>query len=261
MSRKVLTLDIETRPHLCYSFNVWNTNISPVHIVEPSRMLSFAAKWEGDKRVMFESEFPFGMPEAYADLESRAQHHRFMVNQAWDLLDQADVVVTYNGDRFDLRRLNQEFRLAGLGLPSPYASVDLYKIIKREEDWLSHKLAYITERYHLTGKLEQGVDFSLWRGCMEGDPKSWRLMRRYNKRDVVTTEEVFHEVSDLPMVLPALALFDDEPILEGHCPVCREQGQRRGFAYTKTRRYPRFYCPTDKKWFRGSKSDRAAGIA
>lgn len=260
MSRRVLTIDIETAPHLCYSFNVWNTNISPVHIVEPSRMLSFAAKWEDSNRVMFESEFDFKTEWNYLS-PIREDMHAGMVQRAWDLLDEADVVVTYNGDRFDLRRLGQEFRLAGLGQPSPFASVDLYKVIKREEEWLSHKLSYITERYHLTGKLEAGVNFSLWRGCMEGDPKSWRLMRRYNKRDVVTTEEVFHEVSDLPMLLPALVLFDDEPILEGHCPVCREQGQRRGYAYTKTRRYPRYYCVADKKWFRGNKSDRTAGIA
>jgi hypothetical protein len=261
VSRKVLTIDIETSPHLCYSFNVWNTNISPVHIVEPSRMISFAAKWEGDRRVMFHSEFNFDNPHVYGSPDSRAVDHGLMVQAAFDLLDHADVVVTYNGDRFDLRRLGQEFRLAGLGQPSPFASVDLYKVIKSEEDWLSHKLAYITERYHLTGKLEAGVDFSLWRGCLEGDPKMWRLMRRYNKRDVVTTEEVFHEVSDLPMNLPALALFDDEPLAEGHCPVCRQQGQRRGYAYTKTRRYPRYYCVPCKKWFRGSRSDRSAGIA
>jgi hypothetical protein len=61
--------------------------------------------------------------------------------------------------------------------------------------------------------------------------------------------------------MPALALFDDEPIEEGTCALCREPAQRRGYAYTKTRRYPRFYCPTDGKWFRGNRSDRTAGIA
>ena len=254
-------MDIETAPHLCYSFNVWNTNISPVHIVEPSRMLSFAAKWEDSNRVIFESEYDFGRPELYLSdhPEARADAHLYMVERAWDLLDRADVVVTYNGDRFDLRRLNQEFRLAGLGQPSPFASVDLYKVIKREEEWMSHKLAYITERYKLTGKMDND-GWPLWIGCLNGDPKMWRQMRRYNKRDVVTTEELKQAVHDL-VQMPALALFDDEALAEGHCPICREQGQRRGYAYTKTRRYPRFYCPTDQKWFRGNRSDRTAGIA
>lgn len=258
MSRKVLTIDIETSPHLAYSFQTWNTNILPVHIVEPSRMISFAAKWEHENRVMFHSEFDFDGPENYLS-PLRDDYHAWMVHQAFDLLDEADVVVTYNGDKFDLRRLRQEFRLAGLGQPSPFASVDLYKVIKTEEEWLSHKLAYITERYRLTGKM-QNDGFELWRGCLEGDPKYWRQMRRYNKRDVVTTEELKQACHDI-IQLPALALFDDEPILEGHCPVCRAQAQRRGYAYTKTRRYPRYYCPTDKKWFRGNRSDRTAGIA
>lgn len=268
MSRKVLTIDIETAPHLCYSFNLWNTNIAPIQIVEPSRMISFAAKWEDSKRVIFESEFDFTLdPTAYGPEElkmirelERPDDRRRMVQRAFDLLDEADVVVTYNGDKFDLRRLGQEFRLAGLGQPSPFASVDLYKVIKAEEEWASHKLAYITERYHLTGKLPND-GFQLWLDCLAGDPRAWRQMRRYNKRDVVTTEELKQACHDLKLNMPAAVLFSDEPILEGSCPICGEQAQRRGYAYTKTRRYPRFYCAADKKWFRGNRSDRTAGIA
>lgn len=255
MTRKVLTIDIETSPHLAYSFQTWNTNIRPYHIVEPSRMLCFAAKWEHKPRVEFHSEYDYFLEGSFPEL------HLEMVQRAFTLLDEADVVVTYNGDRFDLRRLGQEFRLAGLGQPSPFASVDLYKVIRREEEWASHKLSYITERYKLTGKLEDGVDFALWRGCLEGDPKSWRIMRRYNRGDTVTTEELKQACHDLKLDMPAAVLFSDEPILEGSCPVCGEQGQRRGFAYTKTRRYPRYYCVADKKWFRGNRSDRTAGIA
>lgn len=258
MSRKVLTIDIETSPHLAYTFQTWNTNIRPYHIVEPSRMLCFAAKWEDKPRVIFESEFaPFNGDPGFE--MSQDFHHLNMVQQAFALLDEADVVVTYNGDKFDLRRLGQEFRLAGLGQPSPYVSVDLYKVIKKEEEWASHKLSYITEQYRLTGKLEDGVDFALWRGCLEGDLKSWRIMRRYNKGDVVTTEELKLAAHDI-VKMPALSLYDDEPIGEGECPTCRRPAQRRGYAYTATRRYPRYYCPVDMKWFSGNRSDRSAGI-
>lgn len=259
MSRKVLTIDIETSPHLAYTFQTWNTNIRPYHIVDPSRMLCFAAKWEHKPQVIFESEFDFGGPENYQNPELRYQYHWAMVRRAFDLLDEADVVVTYNGDKFDLRRLGQEFRLAGLGQPSPFTSVDLYKAIKKEEEWASHKLSYITEQYRLTGKLEDGVDFALWRGCLEGDLKSWRIMRRYNKGDVVTTEELKLAAHDI-VKMPALSLFDDEPIGEGECPTCRQPAQRRGYAYTATRRYPRFYCAVDMKWFSGNRSDRSAGV-
>lgn len=253
MSRKVLTIDIETSPHLAYTFQTRNVFIQPGQIVEPTRMLSFAAKWEGSRQTLFESEYDF------ANERIDPEFHATMVQNAWYLLDDADVVVGYNSDNFDLRHLRREFRLAGLGQPSPFASVDLWKVIKREEEWASHKLAYITQRYRLTGKMHND-GFALWLGCLNGDSKMWRQMRRYNKQDVVTTEELYHAAADI-VSLPALVLFDDEPLTEGHCPVCREQGQSRGYAYTKTRRYPRFYCPADKKWFRGNRSDRTAGIA
>lgn len=259
MSRKVLTIDIETSPHLAYTFSTRQAYITPIQVVEPTRMLSFAAKWEDSSRVLFSSEFDFNGEYPYIQ-EVRDLRHFEMVQDAFYLLDEADVVVGYNSDHFDLRHLRREFRLAGLGQPSPFASVDLYKVIKREEEWMSHKLAYITQRYHLTGKMEND-GWPLWIGCLAGDPKMWRQMRRYNKRDVVTTEELFHAIPDLPSMLPALALYDDEPLEEGMCPVCRAPGQSRGYAYTKTRRYPRYYCTTDMKWFRGSKSDRSAGIA
>ena len=60
-----LTIDIETSPHLGYFFQTKNTFIQPSQIVEPTRMLSFAAKWEHENRVMFESEFPYADPEKY----------------------------------------------------------------------------------------------------------------------------------------------------------------------------------------------------
>ena len=258
MSRKVLTIDIETSPHLAYTFQTRQAFITPIQVVEPTRMLSFAAKWEHENRVLFESEYDWQSQENYLS-PLRDDYHEYMVRRAFELLDEADVVVGYNSDNFDLRHLRREFRLANLGQPSPFHSVDLYKVIKHDEEWMSHKLAYITERYKLTGKMAND-GWPLWIGCLAGDPKCWRQMRRYNKRDVVTTEELKQAVHDL-VQMPALALLDDEPLAEGHCPVCREQAQRRGYAYTKTRRYPRFYCPADRKWFRGNRSDRTAGIA
>ena len=55
-----------------------------------------------------------------------------MLKEIHAMLDEADVVVTFNGDKFDLKILNQEFLMAGLGPASPYKSVDLYKVVKRK---------------------------------------------------------------------------------------------------------------------------------
>ena len=65
MSRKVLTIDIETSPHLAYTFSTRQAYITPIQVVEPTRMLSFAAKWEGKPQVIFESEYDFESQENY----------------------------------------------------------------------------------------------------------------------------------------------------------------------------------------------------
>jgi hypothetical protein len=185
-----------------------------------------------------------------------------MVQTVHALMNDADVVVTYNGDKFDIPHLNREFHLAGLGLPSPYVSVDLYKVIKKNEVWLSHKLAYITSRLRLSGKLDNS-GWALWKGVLSEDPevrhKAWLEMRRYNKRDTFTTEELKAECLPLINNLPNPALFEDEPTEAILCACGSDQVQRRGYAVTKTRRYPRYQCQSCGKWFRDARSDGSVG--
>lgn len=253
--RKILTLDIETSPHLGYFFSMKNTYITPVQIIEPTRMISFAAKWAGKPAVMFESEY-----EGF-----KGHSHERMVRKAHELLNEADVVVHYNGDNFDLRHMGREFRKYGLGDPSPSASVDLWKVVKKKEDWASHKLAYITEQYHLSGKMENS-GWILWLGVLgvfgeEARRKFWYQMRRYNKQDVRTTEELFFEARDLITNLPHVSLYNDDEIDPDNpvCGICEGLLHRRGHAYTKTRRYPRYHCPACNKWHKGTRSDRSVG--
>jgi DNA polymerase elongation subunit (family B) len=257
--RKTLTLDIETSPHLCYSFQTWNTNIMPIQILDPTRVVSVSAKWEHERKVMFFSEY-----EGFAPVEgmTREECHLDMVQQIFDLMDEADVVVTYNGDKFDLPHLKREFHLA-FGphkTPSPFVSVDLYKVIKAEEIWVSHKLAYITDRLGLSGKLDNS-GWRLWLGILSEDPdvrhKAWLEMRRYNKRDTKTTEELKVECHPFIKNLPNPALFEDGEIPT--LPVCQScestNVSRRGWAYTKTRKYPRFHCQDCGKWSKGTRSE------
>lgn len=246
MSRKILTLDIETSPALCYSFETRNTYISPIQIVQPTRVIAFAAKWVDDKNVQFWSEYH--------------NTHEEMVRAAHKLLTEADVVVTYNGNNFDLPHLGREFKLLGLKPPQPYTSVDLYRVIKKNERWMSHKLAYITEQLELSGKMDNS-GWALWLGCLnEEEPdlqrKSWNIMRRYNKQDVVVTEELFYE--SLPYInnMPSAALWSEEKDERPSCPVCGSHHvTRQGYKRTAKRRYPQYQCQECGKWLSDTRSD------
>ena len=79
-------------------------------------------------------------------------------------------------------------------------------------------------------------------------------MRRYNKQDVVTTEELYKQALPRIKNLPSNALYrpDNGDIT---CPNCDSGNwQARGFARTKTRKYHRYQCNDCGKWFRGTRS-------
>ena len=108
---KVLLLDIETAPNRVYTWGLFKQNVSINQIEEPGYTLCWAAKWLGKPRVMWEG----------------ISHHDDFILGIWKLLDEADIVVHYNGSKFDIPVLNKEFILADRTPPSPYIKVDLYK--------------------------------------------------------------------------------------------------------------------------------------
>jgi hypothetical protein len=123
-------------------------------------------------------------------------------------------------------------------------------------------LAYITSRLRLSGKMDNS-GWALWKGILSEDPevrdKAWREMRRYNPQDVRTTEELLEECLPYINNLPNPALFEDTLTEDILCACGSDQVQRRGYAVTKTRRYPRYQCQSCGKWFRDVRSAGSVG--
>jgi DNA polymerase elongation subunit (family B) len=197
---KILTLDIETRPSKVYQFDLRNDGyISLDKVIEPGYVICFAAKWYGQKKVMFHSEYDPGGREEMA----------FVANT---LFDQADVVVGYNSAGFDVKHLQAEIETLQpeLWLPSPWIDVDLYKVVRKNFRFLSHRLQHVAEQLDIGSKLQHS-GFGLWRGWMEGDPKAIRTMTRYCKQDVVLTEELFERLKRRIKNLPSTAAVEGIP--------------------------------------------------
>lgn len=221
---KILILDIETRPALVYTWGMFNQSFGPSQVVDWGGVLCFAAKWHGSDDMLFYSEW-------------RGKER--MVKAAHRLLSEADAVVGWNSQRFDVRWLQAEFQRMGLSRPSPYANVDLMRSQKRDAFMLSNKLESRRLWLGEDGKAETG-GFGLWKGVMDGKRESRRLMEEYNRRDVLITEEEFNRMRAGGWVrgLP------NHAIEGGHtCPSCGgEKLQARGYQHTKTRRYKRYQC-------------------
>jgi predicted RNA-binding Zn-ribbon protein involved in translation (DUF1610 family) len=240
---RILSIDIETRPNLAWVWDFWDQNIGLNQVKENGTMICFAAKWVGEDKIMFWSDFHSG--------------HEVMVTSAWMLLDQADVVMGYNSKKFDVRHLNREFLLAGLQPPAPFQQIDLYQAWRSKFYTPSNKMEYVSKLVKCPHQKINTHGFELWRDCMAGDPKAWDKMRRYNRRDVRVTEELYDVIRAWIPGIPSHAAFTGAFV----CPACGSDNiVEEGHAYTKQTMYKRWHCKDCGRWFRETTGGRVAHV-
>lgn len=173
---KILTIDIETSPNVAHVWSLWGVNVSLNQLRETGQVISFAAKWYGKKAVEF-----------YSDHHDT---HEVMVQQAHRLMDEADIIVHFNGKTFDMKHLRREFALAELDPPSPHKDIDLLQVVKSNFRFVSNKLDHVSQQLGI-GKKTSHTGHDLWVRCMAGEDKAWALMKRYNIQDVRLTEQLY----------------------------------------------------------------------
>ena len=238
---KILTIDIENFPNIGDVWDLWNQNISLAQLRESARTVAFAAKWHGSTKVEFYSEFHHGRD--------------VMLDKAWHLVNDADVVVHYNGKRHDMPYLRQEWADEEMAAPSPYQEIDLYQVVKRQFKYPSNKLDYVAQRLGLGGKVAH-AGHALWVKCMAGDAKAWTQMRKYNKHDVVLTEALYDRLRDWVPNPPNPALYGDlSPGTGDTCPECGSAAlSPQGYAYTSISKFQRYRCRDCDRWSRSGRA-------
>lgn len=181
----VLVYDIENAPGLAWVWGAYDQNV--IAMEQDWYLLSFAYKWYGGRRVGFHSIF-----ESESFVPDTTDDYDLALRLA-ALFDRADVLVAHNGDRFDRRKVNARFLYHGIDPPSPYRTIDTKKEASRHFNNYSNSLKELG-RLHELGDKTPHEGFDLWRSCMAGDPKAWRLMERYNRQDVVLLERLYEKL-------------------------------------------------------------------
>ena len=239
---KILAIDIETSPNVAYTWGLWNQNISPMtQLIEPGRTICFAAKWIGSGETMFYSE--------HRDRDE-------MIQAVHELMTEADAIMHYNGNKFDLPKLRQELLMAGMKPPPPSKSIDLMQIVKRQFGFQSNKLDFVSRELGLAGKVHHS-GFDLWKRCLAGDDEAWAEMEEYNRQDVELLEQLYDIL--LPWIPnhPNMNLYvsPDEDV----CPNCAStELTREGYALTALGKFQRFHCRSCGRWSRSSR--RVSGV-
>lgn len=237
---KILTLDIETSPHEGYAFQVWQANIAAGQIINPTYMLSFAAKWLGDKQ---------------SDTVYRTCYDEDMHETLHRMLNEADMIVGYNHDKFDLRHINREFVERGFMPTRPVPTVDMLKVVKKRFCFPHNRLDYVASRILGESKLETG-GFDLWPAFMAQEPAALRLMKKYNIKDTVLTEKLYVKlrpwIVNHPYIGSGDVVIEDNDIIYT-CPTCESTRNDRNQRRTRCFAIRTLQCGNCGTWYDGKK--------
>ncbi len=203
-------------------------------MIDSSQVLCYCAKWLGDKEVVFDS--------------IHKSSRKKMLKGIHGLINEADGVVTYNGDKFDLPILNKEFLLHNLNPPSPTKKIDLLRTVRSNFRFTSNKLDYVSQQLGLGKKVEH-EGFELWLKCMDKDSAAWGRMEKYNIQDVLLLEKLYYKLLPWIKSLPNHNLESDKQV----CPSCGSKHlHKSGTRQTITALYQRYKCSSCGSWSQGT---------
>lgn len=226
---RILKIDIETAPALAYIWDLKTRYVPLKHVATDGYILCYAYKWMDEEDVWLSTRWDHG--------------EQAMIEQAWELLDEADAVIHYNGNNFDIPRLNTEFLRYGLGPPSPAHHIDLYKAVSSNFRVLSRSMNHMLHILGMDSKIEhKGLE--LWTNCMSGIKEDQRLMEEYNAQDVNVLGDLYLELRPWIKNHPNVALWM-EPMESAKkiCPICGSSHLTfKSYKRTKVLSYKQYHC-------------------
>jgi hypothetical protein len=231
---KILILDIETSPILAEVWGLRDQNIGLDQIVEDSSILAWAAKWYKEKKIFYKDT---------GDQKNKRDDSKILPT-LWQLMNEADIVVGQNSQRFDVKIIESRFLYNNIKkrhLPSPFQQSDTLIMSKRFR-LTSHKLEFMAKFFKLKNQKFVKREFyghRLWSECLKNNKKAWAEMRKYNPQDIITTEELFD------VLLPhnkKINFSVYNPLNEQKCSCGSFDLRPNGRDYQKTGVFRRYKC-------------------
>jgi DNA polymerase elongation subunit (family B) len=232
---KVLIFDIETAPLRAFVWGLWENNVSLNMIASDWHVLSWSAKWlnSPDTEVMYVDQR--GQPNVEDD--------KALLQGIWDLLDEADVVITQNGKSFDQKKLQARFLLNGFKPHSSYKHIDTKLVAKKHFAFTSNKLEYMSDKLctkYKKLKHKQFPGFELWDECLKDNLKAWKEMELYNKHDVLALEELYNILMPWEGDSVNFNLYSDDEV--NACKCGSHAFIKNGFYYTSVGKFQKHRC-------------------
>lgn len=227
---KILLFDIETAPMRAYVWGHWKNNVSLNQVISNTYVLCWSAKWLGHKEVI--------SGVLTAD-EAKNENDKRIVSDLWKLLDDAEIVIGHNIEKFDIPRINSRFIIHGIKRPSTFKTVDTLRVVRKQFGFNSNRLDALAGYFGLEHKLQ--TSFELWSESMTGSEESLSYMSTYCDRDVTLLEEVYLILRPWISGHANIALHFNE--CKHICPNCgsTDLSEEKPY-YTSVGRYPTYRC-------------------
>lgn len=229
---RILALDIETK---YMKVKVWGPGeqyIGYDQAEEDWTILSWSAKWLGEDKILGEDTFR----------QRDKKDDKKILKGIYRLMEQADVILTQNGKKFDVPKLLARFIQHDFA-PLPKKEHIDTKRLGKQFGFTSYSLDYmckVLKTKHQKLKHGKFPGRELWDQFLAGNPEAQREMRKYNDNDVVCLEEVYLKLRPWGINVDLSKYTKDQGPT---CSVCTSHNLTKyGYAYKGQGKYQRYCC-------------------
>lgn len=231
-------LDIETSPMIVESWGLWKQNHSYKSIRQHRSILCAVWKRRGNDYVEYTDQIKF-KPNEIDDTE--------VCNNLYHALQDTDVLVMHNGNKFDLPIIRAHLIHRGFPPLPPIKVIDTLTLVRKYFKFVSNRLDDVGEFLGVGRKIP--TNYELWQRVMAGEKAAIEEMSKYCIQDVLLLEDVFDVIEPYLVneVKRNQILTPEDP-----CPHCGTvEKQSRGWGYNLATKYRRFQCMGCHSWLRG----------
>ena len=181
---KILIYDLETSPNIGWFWRAgYKQNIQPNQILKERAIICVSYKWVGEDQV-------------YNLSWDKNQDDKFLIEQFVEVLNEADLIVAHNGDRFDIKWFKTRALYHRIPTLPNYKQFDTLKVAKSKLYLNSNRLDYISKFLGFEGKINTTPD--LWHKIVTlNDRNAMKDMLDYCDEDVRQLEKVYNELKYL----------------------------------------------------------------
>ena len=236
---KVLFYDVETTPLKAYIWRTGKQYVDQSFLVKGDRtkIICIAYKWNYERKIHA------------LTWDIKNQNCDKIIEEFSKIVEQADVAIAHNGDKFDVRQINTQ-RLMAKKKPIAWPTTeDSLKQLRKIFYFPSYKLTYIAKL--LLNKEKSPMVFKDWLDIVERkDVKAQSKMVAYCKRDVILLANAYKIVQPFLMPKVSRALLTSK----GKCVSCGSVDVHgKGTITLRAGMYQKYQCQTCGHYFRSTK--------